>query len=1027
MIPVKLSFQGLYSYKEKLEIDFETLVSSKLFGIFGAVGSGKSSILEAIVFVLFDRSDRLNKSGDNRYYNMLNLQSDELLIDFSFKAGKGNNDLYRFNFSAKRKQRDFEKVEVKNRSFYHWKNDDWLPIENIQDASEILGMTYENFRQTVIVPQGKFREFIDQKTADRTKMLKELFQLERFDLFSRTNILLGRTKTDIEVAEAKIGEQGEISEGDVNTISEQIKHTKTELEKEQVLLDQLRKEEAVLDKLKKLFEDIHQLEEERQLLLDDQDMFLQKEKQLAIYEKALTFFDEKLKILDHTLDDIKKKQTHIQELRDQLATTETACNTANENYEQAQRDFQNKGDIEQKAKDLNNIIKIKEANETVLEISSKIELVRNSLATIEERKRSSLEALQNHEGSIEKLEKKLEDHLILTQLQQWNLKNNELAEELSKQQKEKEVVLSKEKELRNKQVELIKTHQDLEPFVDYRSFLKDADDFETKKIKTIEALEIDIREWKVKQEMANYSENLKEGEPCPLCGSKHHPSPAEIETVDEQIAASERALELQKDDIRIFRALKDNIRELESEIVTQRKYLEQCEGNIATLKVKEDKHRGEFVWETWRDKDLAQIEILLQESTAEKKTLQELKEKVAELRKVLDNIETELNGQNEKLNITEKESARKEGEIEQLKGAIQILDVEKFQKYPIEQLQTNLQKGEKQLSEINAKYEHTGSEKRQLEQELNTIKGQLKSEEKNLEQTVIKAQKLDEQIKNLVIEKGFKEIDEIRNILQTSLNIEEERKALSHYQQRLQTVTAQLELLKKEASDHSYGEENHIKLKDEIERLVLLTKELGNKLAGLKHEKGDLEKRLVKIRDFKAELDKLTIRKHDLSELSHLFRGSGFVNYVSSIYLNNLCRIANERFFKLTNNNLSLELNENNEFIVRDYLNNGKTRLLKTLSGGQTFQAALCLALALAENIKSLNQADQSFFFLDEGFGALDKNALRVVFETLKSLQKENRIVGIISHVEELQQEIDIYLKIENDKERGSLISYSWN
>ena len=80
----------------------------------------------------------------------------------------------------------------------------------------------------------------------------------------------------------------------------------------------------------------------------------------------------------------------------------------------------------------------------------------------------------------------------------------------------------------------------------------------------------------------------------------------------------------------------------------------------------------------------------------------------------------------------------------------------------------------------------------------------------------------------------------------------------------------------------------------------------------------------------------------------------------------------------------------------------------------------------MAENVKSLNQAEQSFFFLDEGFGTLDKKALQVVFETLKSLQKEKRIVGVISHVEELKQEIEVALLIEQDAEKGSLIHKSW-
>jgi DNA repair protein SbcC/Rad50 len=121
-----------------------------------------------------------------------------------------------------------------------------------------------------------------------------------------------------------------------------------------------------------------------------------------------------------------------------------------------------------------------------------------------------------------------------------------------------------------------------------------------------------------------------------------------------------------------------------------------------------------------------------------------------------------------------------------------------------------------------------------------------------------------------------------------------------------------------------------------------------------------------------------------------------------------------------------MEVDEQNTFWVVDYLNSGKRRLLKSLSGGQTFQASLCLALALAEKVKSLNRADKSFFFLDEGFGALDKNSLRLVFETLKSLRQENRIVGIISHVEELQQEIGVYATVTLDPEKGSQVHYSY-
>ncbi len=168
------------------------------------------------------------------------------------------------------------------------------------------------------------------------------------------------------------------------------------------------------------------------------------------------------------------------------------------------------------------------------------------------------------------------------------------------------------------------------------------------------------------------------------------------------------------------------------------------------------------------------------------------------------------------------------------------------------------------------------------------------------------------------------------------------------------------------------------------------------------------------------------MRAETIKTLKNLFKASGFVNYVSSVYLQNLINATNERFSALTRQKLRLELTESNDFIIRDYLNEGKTRSVKTLSGGQTFQASLSLALALADNIQSMSKSQNNFFFLDEGFGSLDKESLAVVFQSLKSLRKENRVVGVISHVEELQQEIDSYLKIENDTESGSRIIRSW-
>ena len=200
-------------------------MASQLFGIFGAVGSGKSTILEAMMFVLYDRSDRLNRSGDNRYYNMLNLQSNNMKIDFTFRANANSKTMYRAHFSARRKKRDFNKVEVNNRGLYKQNEEQWVPLPDA-DASQILGMTYENFMQAVIIPQGKFREFIDQRPNVRTQMLKDLFQLHRFDLGTKTGALLRKTETVITDLQARLLEIGQISEEELAKTTARTKRTR---------------------------------------------------------------------------------------------------------------------------------------------------------------------------------------------------------------------------------------------------------------------------------------------------------------------------------------------------------------------------------------------------------------------------------------------------------------------------------------------------------------------------------------------------------------------------------------------------------------------------------------------------------------------------------------------------------------------------------------------------------------------------------------------------------------------------------
>ena len=266
------------------------------------------------------------------------------------------------------------------------------------------------------------------------------------------------------------------------------------------------------------------------------------------------------------------------------------------------------------------------------------------------------------------------------------------------------------------------------------------------------------------------------------------------------------------------------------------------------------------------------------------------------------------------------------------------------------------------------------------------------------EQAILEA--VTEKINQLLLDSQYSSVEQVKDVLGLKMNIESERHRIQDFRQKLQLSINQIELLKGEISDRNYVVENHLKLQEELSKLREALEAKNREFGITDGEIRKLQKDLEQQKDIRKNLDQVELRAEDLKTMKKLFTGSGFVNYVSSVHLQNLCLAANERFYKLVRQKMSLELTDDNSFQVRDFMNGGKVRSVKTLSGGQTFQAALSLALAL--------------------------DSLDIVFDTLKSLRKENRIVGVISHVEEMQQEIDTHLRIVNHEERGSLINVSW-
>ena len=118
MIPIELTLQGIFSYQKKQSINFKNLLADQIFGIFGKVGSGKSSILDAITFALYGQIEKMNRQ-DSVNYNLMNLKSDSMLIDFSFLDDQ--NQEYRFVVKAKRNKKKFEDVSLDKTQYKNYR------------------------------------------------------------------------------------------------------------------------------------------------------------------------------------------------------------------------------------------------------------------------------------------------------------------------------------------------------------------------------------------------------------------------------------------------------------------------------------------------------------------------------------------------------------------------------------------------------------------------------------------------------------------------------------------------------------------------------------------------------------------------------------------------------------------------------------------------------------------------------------------------------------------------------------------
>lgn len=1010
MIPLKLTIEGLYSYQEKQTIDFTSLTDAGLFGVFGSVGSGKSSILEAITFALYGETERMNKR-DNRAYNMMNLKSSKSFIEFDFINFE--NRIFRIIRDFRRNSKKFDDVKTQTPTFYEKIDGNFIPLAHT-DAARIINLSYTNFKRTIIIPQGQFKEFIELGATDRTKMMKEIYpELEKFDLYHKASKLNDENKSALDVLMGTLAGFEGISQENINLLEEDLGKEKDSLK---TLRDVFTPISEHFNKLKTLKDDFNNLEtKQNELDVKNEEKIAIDElaKETAEYEKIHQIFFQKFEDRKRTEKEYDGKNALLTSETENLGNLNKELEKITKKIDELKEDFENLPTKRKEEIDLQKIIEIKrlEKEESDLESDKKAKL-ENQPDLL--RKKVDLEKnIENTESEINELNKNILDAELLLVINNWFSARKNFQDDLIKLKNDG----------KSRKDEILRLNRELEILeIDPKKVEINFDSEKDKLKERRETMNLRKSNFDLRTHLSKYAEHLHNGEACPLCGSDEHPKIIEIEDLTAEKASLKTDFEnLENDETK----LADLEKKVDKIFHYRRFYQEQF--NIAKEKYGEtekelNKHKETFIWKQFDAENEDNFMAARDLSNNNQKEISTRQKAIKKNREDLKDTDIKLQEITDATKDIDIKIGRIQGQIAQNSSQIQLLKLQDFKEKTLVEVQDlfnqNLAKNnqlEKDLLELeNSKKEIlpkiTASETRKntLEDDVKRLDGEKTS--------------VQDQILQLISDHQIESEEFISNTLSKTTDVSANNEKIKNLNIAYGILKSSIAELEKKLKDLSFSEEEFSasetkfneasKNVDEANRVVI------QKEAELSRQKGELQK-------MKEHLDKkeaLEKRALNLSKMINLFKGSGFVEYVSSIYLGNLCDNANERFHKMTRNQLSLRVNESNDFEIIDYLNDGKSRSVKTLSGGQSFQVSLSLALALAESVQSHAKADRNFFFIDEGFGTQDQESVNIVFETLMNLQKENRIVGIISHVEELKEKIPVSLSITKDAERGSLI-----
>lgn len=1046
MKPVKLVMSAFGSYAEKVTIDFSSMEQG-LFLIAGDTGAGKSTIFEAMLFALYGKFGKKGKEGSMMRSEYAK-DSTPTYVEFAFQyRSNGREQTYtviRFpqqERKSKRKNRQGEYGTVSqmakvslilpDQSEYPGKID-----EVNAKIQEIIGLTAEQFTRMVMIAQGEFQALIMDSTKNRKAIFQKIFSTEIYEqiekkMYEKSKKQLGKVlenKNRLETVfqGAKIADES----GDWKEV---IEFVKTEPDRVYAYLKDYHIKEK--EQLKEVRSVCRALETECKKQEEKQRIALEKNKAIEEYERAEAEVERLLAMAE---DMEEKKQQCI------LAKKAQQVQYKKENYEQLiTLERTQKKRLEEAIKEKERLqIEAKKAEKEKTDFLQEYESTYHGL-------------LQHYEGILASMECLEEVQKKKEALKEITKKVESLENKIRQQQEQKH-----KKELRKKELNLwSEEHRDCEAdyerllgekreigqqkklLLQYQKESRQLEILEKKNVQGEECLFAAIQEsekaesqyrqlqFKYLSSQSVYlAQKLKEGMPCPVCGSTKHPNPCGSGTQEVTLEMLTRQEQIQKECRKTVQEKQLEFEKRKNEIAYLQERLKEQKYNFGTY----DRFQA-VVKESETDKKShkctgEKLEGILDEYTTEveeniavcEKRIREKKlayREIEEIEAQLADMEPEMNRQQKELADGEKEKTKLQIEYEQKKQALTIASYEEGKR-----LLTENEKARKQLQKKKQETEQRDENMRNC---LNTLLGNIEEGRENQRKTKKEKEERKKEYEQSMAMQGFASEEQFRDayafceqseMLETQINTYQMQKV--HWETKKSTLQKQTGDGKK--ADTDALQEILEKKQKELQDRQSVCEELFYAYQ-TNEEVMKRGNKLIKEWESQRESGKV------IAVLNNTLRGNGrisFQTYVQRQYFRQIIEAANKRLavmvsgqFLLQCKDLSLK-SRGEEGLDLEVYNplSGRVRDVHTLSGGEMFMASLALALGMSDIVRqTVGKTRLDTMFIDEGFGSLSEDVRNTAVTVLLELAKKNRLVGVISHVSELREQIPNRLIVEKN------------